>query len=164
MCSGGASGFSCPAMSAFMGDTLAKGTGECPARCRLAWLPDVVCAFRPMRPKKPGCTSLSGSLMSSRCSGNCAMPSGGCTVFRLDRDPVPGRSADDTVFLLRKPSHSNSSFSPIGSILSSCILFASSACRFVRTLLIARTIPAPPRMVSALGSYSGSSCSTTVRT
>ena len=91
-------------------------------------------------------------------SGKWVNPRGGWIVF--DRFTVP---PELIVFLLLKPSHSTSSPSPIGSMRSSCILFTSSACRFVRALLMARTIAAPPRMVSARGSYSGSSTSVTVR-
>jgi hypothetical protein len=69
-----------------------------------------------------------------------------------------------TVNRLWRPSHSALSFSPIGCMRSSCMRLTSSACRFVRVRLMARMMAAPPRMVSARGSYSGSFCSAMVRT
>lgn len=69
-----------------------------------------------------------------------------------------------TVNRLLRPSHSALSFSPIGCMRSSCMRWTSSACRFVRVRLMARMMAAPPRMVSARGSYSGSFCSAMVRT
>lgn len=114
--------------------------------------------------KKPGWKL---SLSSSESSvGNCDIPRGGCIVFvRMIvalRDG--GRLGSRTVLRLRRPSNSTCSPSPIGSICSSWIFRASlsSLCdlAFDSDLRIA----APPRSVSARGSYSGSSISPTVRT
>ena len=102
---------------------------------------------------------------SSSSTGNDAIPSGGCTVFCLLKLP---REPFTRVFLLLRPSHSTCSSSPIGSIwsfsLSSCILFASATSFFCLDCENLRNIAAVPRIASAFGSDSGSSCSATVRT
>lgn len=120
--------------------------------------------------KNPGCMSESSC---SSGSGNLLIPSGGCWLFL--RTGVPGlpdtpgiegvRELLIVVRLLRMPSNSTCSFSPIGCMLScsSRSLLASSICLCCRALLMLLMIALPPLMASALGSYSGSSCSATVR-
>lgn len=89
------------------------------------------------------------------------MPRGGWAVLWreidiVDRDPK-------VVLRLRRPSHSTDSSSPMGSMFTEAKVFASSASLLFRATEKVRRIAAPPRRVSALGSYSGSSCSATVR-
>ena len=102
----------------------------------------------------------------SPSSGKCDMPHGGCTVF--DRLGVEAGVSPITVLLRRRPSHSMISFSPGSEILSSFFSSryrrASFSSTFRRELEIRRAIAAVPRMASAFGSVSGSSCSATSRT
>jgi hypothetical protein len=114
------------------------------------------------RSKNPGWKlSLSESDSSL---GNCDMPKGGCTVLTTVPLRVGGRFGSSTVFRLRRPSNSTDSPSPIGSMCSSWILFASVSSLWDLAFDRERRMAAPPRRVSARGSYSGSSISATVRT
>lgn len=139
------------------------GTGE-GVSLRLRDLPFLLVLRRPKRGKKPGWTSsLPASDASS--SGKCDMPSGGCSVgARLNEPVFCELGLVRTVFRRRRPSHSTISFSPIGAILSLYKDLASLTSRLVRDALMARRSAPPPRIVSARGSYSGSSCSAIVRT
>lgn len=112
--------------------------------------------------KKPGWKL---SLSSSDSSvGNWDMPRGGWMVRTTVALRVGGRLGSRTVFRLRRPSNSTCSPSPIGSMCSSWIFLASASSLCDLAFDSDLRIAAPPRRVSARGSYSGSSISATVRT